>query len=210
MSAISVSIIDDNEKLRDSISTFLQGSPGFRCVSAYGNATTALKHLPTDEPDVVLMDINMPGMDGIECVVRLKAQMPELQIVMFTVYEDTDRIFKALSAGANGYLLKRAAPTQLLEAIRDVHGGGSAMSSSIARKVVASFQQTAPLAPPEVHLSPREHEVLDCLAKGMTYKAIADTLEISIETIRTHLKRVYQKLHVQSRTEAVAKYMRRG
>lgn len=210
MSAISVSIIDDNEKLRDSISTFLQGSPGFRCVSAYRNATTALKHLPTDKPDVVLMDINMPGMDGIECVVRLKAQMPELQIVMFTVYEDTDRIFKALSAGANGYLLKRAAPTQLLEAIRDVHGGGSAMSSSIARKVVASFQQTAPLAPPEVHLSPREHEVLDCLAKGMTYKAIADTLEISIETIRTHLKRVYQKLHVQSRTEAVAKYMRRG
>ncbi len=205
---ITVSIVDDNQKLRDSITTFLGGAPGFRCVSAYGSAAAALKHLPDDKPDVVLMDINMSGMDGIECVAQLKARMPELQIVMFTVYEDTDRIFKALAAGANGYLLKRAAPVKLLEAIRDVNAGGSAMSSSIARKVVASFQKAAPALKTEAHLSPREQGVLDCLAKGMTYKAIADQLGISIETIRTHLKRVYQKLHVQSRTEAVAKYVR--
>jgi DNA-binding NarL/FixJ family response regulator len=148
-------------------------------------------------------------MDGIQCVERLKARMPEMQIVMLTVYEDTDKIFKALSAGANGYLLKRVAPTKLLEAISDVHAGGSAMSSSIARKVVASFQKVSPLTAPETHLSPREQTVLDCLAKGLTYKAIADQLGISIETIRTHLKRVYQKLHVRSRTEAVAKYLQR-
>ncbi|MDB6123877.1 MAG: Two component transcriptional regulator, LuxR family [Pedosphaera sp.] len=206
---ITVSIVDDNQKLRESITTFLKGTPEFRCISAYGSAAEALKHLPVEKPDVILMDINMAGMDGIECAARLKAETPEMQIVMLTVYEDTDKIFRALSAGANGYILKRAEPAKLLEAIRDVHAGGSAMSSSIARKVVASFQKSAPASPTEAHLSPREQNVLDCLAKGMTYKAIACDLGISIETIRTHLKRVYQKLHVQSRTEAVVKYMRR-
>ena len=205
---IAISIVDDDRRLRESIATFIDGSPGFRCVSAYGNGALALENLPGDKPDVVLMDINMAGMDGIECVGKLKARMPDVQIVMLTVYEDTDKIFKALSAGANGYLLKRVAPARLLEALRDVHAGGSAMSSSIARKVVASFQRPQPAAAPETHLSPREQTVLDCLAKGLTYKAIADHLGISIETIRTHLKRVYQKLHVRSRTEAVAKYLR--
>jgi len=205
---ITLSIVDDNQKLRDSITTFLNGSPGFRCVSAYGSAAAALEKLPTDKPDVVLMDINMPGIDGIECVARLKTQLPDMQIVMLTVYEDTDKIFKALSAGATGYLLKRCPPAKLLEAISEVHAGGSAMSSSIARKVVASFQKASPASAAEAHLSPREQMVLDCLAKGLTYKAIADQLQISIETIRTHLKRIYQKLHVQSRTEAVAKYVR--
>jgi RNA polymerase sigma factor (sigma-70 family) len=206
---ITISIIDDDKQLRESIATFVDGSPGFRCVSAYGNGALALEKLPEDRPDVVLMDINMAGMDGIQCVERLKARMPDMQIVMLTVYEDTDKIFKALSAGANGYLLKRVAPNKLLEAIRDVHAGGSAMSSSIARKVVASFQKASPSTAAETHLSPREQTVLDCLAKGLTYKAIADQLGISIETIRTHLKRVYQKLHVRSRTEAVAKYLQR-
>jgi DNA-binding NarL/FixJ family response regulator len=205
---ITVSIIDDNVSLRESITTFINGSTGFRCVSACGSAAAALEHLPADKPDVVLMDINMPGMDGIECVRRLKGLMPEVQIVMLTVYEDTDKIFKALAAGATGYLLKRVSPVKLLEAITDVHAGGSAMSSSIARKVVASFQKAAPVTEPGVHLSPREQSVLECMAKGLTYKQIAAQLGISIETIRTHLKRVYQKLHVQSRTEAVAKYMR--
>ena len=205
---IALSIVDDDKLLRESITTFLDGSPGVRCVSAYGSAAMALEKLPADKPDVVLMDINMAGMDGIECVARLKARMPELQIIMLTVYEDTDKIFRALSAGASGYLLKRVAPAKLLEAISDVHAGGSAMSSSIARKVVASFQRPPPAAAPETHLSPREQTVLECLAKGLTYKAIADQLGISIETIRTHLKRVYQKLHVRSRTEAVAKYLR--
>jgi DNA-binding NarL/FixJ family response regulator len=205
---ITISIVDDDKQLRDSIATFLDGSSGFRCVSTYGSGAAALQSLPADKPDVVLMDINMAGMDGIECVARLKTRMPEVQIVMLTVYEDTDKIFKALSAGATGYLLKRVAPGKLLEAIREVHAGGSAMSSSIARKVVASFQKVAPASASEVHLSPREQAVLDGLAKGLTYKAIADQLGISIETIRTHLKRIYQKLHVQSRTEAVAKYVR--
>ena len=127
---ITVSIVDDNKKLRDSITTFLEGSPGFRCVKAYGSAAAALQDLPANKPDVVLMDINMTGMDGIECVARLKTQMPEVQVIMLTVYEDTEKIFKALSAGATGYLLKRGAPEELLEAIREVHGGGSAMSSS--------------------------------------------------------------------------------
>ena len=205
---ITISIVDDDKRLRESITTFINGSPGFRCVSAYGSGATALEHLPADKPEVVLMDINMTGMDGIECAARLKARMPEVQIIMLTVYEDTDKIFKALSAGATGYLLKRVAPATLLEAIRDVHGGGSAMSSSIARKVVATFQKASPAPADGVHLSPREQAVLEGLAKGLTYKAIADQLGISIETIRTHLKRVYQKLHVQSRTEAVAKFMR--
>jgi len=206
---ISVSIVDDEKDLRESIKTFIDGSAGFRCVSSYSNAAAALTGLPNDKPDVVLMDINMVGMDGIECVERLKTTTPDIQIVMLTVYEDTDKIFKALSAGASGYLLKRSSPASLLDAIKEVHAGGSPMSSSIARKVVASFRKAAPIAEKAIHLSPREQTVLDCLAKGLTYKQIADQLEISIDTIRTYLRRIYEKLHVQSRTEAVAKYLRR-
>jgi DNA-binding NarL/FixJ family response regulator len=206
---ITVSIVDDETELRQSITTFVNGSPGFKCISAYGSAKEALQHLPTDRPDVVLMDIHMKGMDGIECVQRLKLLVPEIQIVMLTVYEDTEQIFKALSVGASGYLLKRLSPTKLLQAIREVHAGGSPMSSSIARKVVASFQKAGKAAEKEQSLlSPRETMVLDCLAKGLTYKQIADQLEISIDTIRTYIRRVYEKLHVQSRTEAVAKYLR--
>ena len=205
---ITVSIVDDEKELRQSIATFVNGSPGFKCISAYGSAREALDHLPSEKPDVVLMDIHMKGMDGIECVERLKALVPEIQIVMLTVYEDTDQIFKALSVGASGYLLKRLSPTKLLQAIREVHAGGSPMSSSIARKVVASFQKTGKEAEKQSNLSPREQMVLDCLAKGLTYKQIADELTISIDTIRTYIRRVYEKLHVQSRTEAVAKYLR--
>jgi DNA-binding NarL/FixJ family response regulator len=204
---ISVSIVDDEKQLRQSITTFVNGSPGFHCVSAYDSAETALKGLPADKPDVVLMDINLGGMNGIECVERLKAEAPTMQILMLTVYEDTDQIFRALAAGASGYLLKRSSPTKLLQAIREVHSGGSPMSSSIARKVVASFQKSKQAGPKPTHLSPREEAVLNCLAKGLTYKQIADQLEISIDTIRTYLRRIYEKLHVQSRTEAVAKYL---
>jgi len=205
---ISVSIVDDEKGLRESIAAFVNGSSGFRCVSTYSNAEAALKGLPGDEPDVVLMDINMAGMSGIECVERLKAASPDMQIVMLTVYEDTDKIFKALSAGATGYLLKRLSPAKLLNAIREVQAGGSPMSASIARKVVASFQRAAPVAEKHTNLSPREQAVLDCLSKGLTYKQIADQLGISIDTIRTYLRRIYEKLHVQSRTEAVARYLR--
>jgi DNA-binding NarL/FixJ family response regulator len=206
---ISVSIVDDEKKLCQSIATFLNGSPGFRCVSFYGSGEAALKHLPADPPDVVLMDINMAGMDGIECVRQLKTRLPQLQVVMLTVYEDTEQIFKALTAGATGYLLKRHEPEELLQAIRDVHAGGSPMSNSIARKVVASFQAANRAGEQQNLLSAREQSVLDCLAQGLAYKQIADQLGISINTIRTHLRHIYEKLHVQSRTEAVAKYLRR-
>jgi DNA-binding NarL/FixJ family response regulator len=205
---ISVSIVDDEKGLRDSIATFVNGSPGFRCLSAYPSAEAALQGLPAERPDVVLMDINMAGMSGIECVEKLRAVAPATQIVILTVYEDTDKIFKALSAGASGYLLKRLTPAKLLQAIREVHAGGSPMSSSIARKVVASFRRADAATEKQPHLSPREQAVLDCLAKGLTYKQIADQLDISIDTIRTYLRRIYEKLHVQSRTEAVAKYLR--
>jgi len=205
---ITVSIVDDEAKLRQSIATFENGSPGFKCVSGYSSAETALQHLASDKPDVVLMDINLGGMSGIECVEQLKATSPEMQIMMLTVYEDTEKIFRALAAGANGYLLKRSSPTKLLQAIREVHGGGSPMSSSIARKVVASFQKSA-AGSGEKHgqLSPREEAVLEGLAKGWTYKQLASELDISIDTIRTYIRRIYEKLHVCSRTEAVAKYL---
>jgi DNA-binding NarL/FixJ family response regulator len=205
---ISVSIVDDEKKLCESIATFLNGSPGFRCVSIYGSADAALKRLPADRPDVALMDINMPGLNGIECVSRLKALAPEIQIVMLTVYEDTDQIFKALAAGATGYLLKRSDPDELLQAIRVVNAGGSPMSNSIARKVVASFQKAGQVGEKLDLLSAREQAVLDCLAQGLAYKQIGDQLGISINTIRTHLRHIYEKLHVQSRTQAVAKYLR--
>lgn len=209
---ITVSIVDDDAKLRQSIAAFVNGSPGFKCVSSYGSAETALSQLTSDKPDVVLMDINMGGMSGIECVEKLKELFPEMQILMLTVYEDTEKIFRALAAGANGYLLKRSSPTKLLAAIREVHGGGSPMTSSIARKVVASFQKQKTVSDATEEkagqLSPREMAVLDGLARGWTYKQIAGELEISIDTIRTYIRRIYEKLHVQSRTEAVAKYLR--
>jgi len=203
---ISISIVDDEKELCQSIATFVNGAPGFRCVSTYHSGEAALQHLPAEQPDVVLMDIHMTGMSGIECVKQLKAVVPAMQIVMLTVYEDTGQIFNALSAGASGYMLKRLTPGKLLEAIREVQSGGSPMSGSIARKVVASFQKSKQTGEKQVHLSPREEMVLNCLAKGLTYKQTADQLEISITTIRSYLRRIYEKLHVQSRTEAVAKY----
>jgi DNA-binding NarL/FixJ family response regulator len=205
---ITVSIVDDEKELCQSIATFVNGAPDFRCLSMYHSGETALEHLPQDRPDVVLMDIHMTGMNGIECVECLKAKIPQMQIMMLTVYEDTDQIFKALEAGASGYMLKRLTPSKLLEAIRDVYGGGSPMSSSIARKVVASFQKAKRQDEEQAHFTSREQMVLDCFAKGLTYKQTADHLNISIDTIRTYVRRIYEKLHVQSATEAVAKYMR--
>lgn len=204
---ITVSIVDDEKELCQSIATFVNGAPGFRCVSMYHSGEAALEHLPQDKPDVVLMDIHLTGMSGIECVENLKASMPQMQIMMLTVYEDTDQIFKALSAGASGYMLKRLTPNKLLDAIRDVHGGGSPMSSPIARKVVASFQHEKRKNGDQTHFTSREQMVLDCFARGLTYKQTADHLSISIDTIRTYVRRIYEKLHVQSATEAVAKYM---
>jgi DNA-binding NarL/FixJ family response regulator len=207
---IRVSIIDDCTELRESISSFLNGAPGFHCAGAYENAEIALQHLPADAPDVVLMDINLPGMSGIECVSRLKVSMPETQVLMVTVYEDAESIFNALAAGASGYLLKRLEPAKLLEAIAEVAAGGSPMSASIARKVVHSFQQPLPQENKQARLSAREKEVLERLARGRAYKQIADELGVSIDTIRTYIRRIYEKLQVRTRTEAVARYMTRS
>jgi len=205
---IRVSIVDDEVDLRENIAGFVDAAKGFRCVSVHSTAEEALANLPREKPDVVLMDINLGGMSGIECVRQLKPQMRDTQMVMLTVFENTERIFSALAAGASGYLLKRLDPEKLLEAIRDVHQGGSPMSAPIARKVVQSLQTSRATAEETVELSPREREVLDGLAEGQAYKQIADKLNVSIHTVRNYIRRIYEKLHVRSSAEAVAKYLR--
>jgi DNA-binding NarL/FixJ family response regulator len=206
---ISVSIVEDNEQLRGTLARVLNRADGFRCLSQYGDAESALVGLPKDRPDVVLMDINLPGMNGVECARQLKAQAPQTQIMMLTVYEDTENIFNALASGASGYLLKRTRSAELLEAIREVQRGGSPMTTHIARKVVQSFQKSGPSQQPAENLSQREQEVLDCLSQGFLYKEIAEKLGISYETVHTYIRRIYEKLQVRTRTEAVAKFLRR-
>ena len=205
--AVSVSIVEDNEKLRGTLARVLNRADGFSCASQYPSAEDALKDLPNVKPDVVLMDINLPGINGVECVRQLKKIMPQVLIIMLTVYEDTENIFDALAAGASGYLLKRTTGAELLNAIRDVQRGGSPMTAHIARKVVQSFQKNAPAQPAE-NLSEREQQVLDLLSQGLMYKEIADKLQISYETVHTYIRRIYEKLRVRTRTEAVAKFLR--
>jgi DNA-binding NarL/FixJ family response regulator len=205
---ISVSIVEDDAPARGILANWIRGADGFRFVSEHGSAESALARLPGEKPAVVLMDINLPGLSGTECVRQLKTQLPETQFVMVTVYEDADHIFNALAAGASGYLLKQTRRNELLAALKQVHAGGSPMTSNIARKVVQSFQQKAPPSAPAEHseLSPREQEVLALLARGYLYKEIADNLNISLPTVNTYIRRVYEKLHVRSRAQAVAKY----
>ena len=205
---IAVSIVEDNDKLRGTLARVLDRAEGFHCVSDYASAEDALKHLPQVRPDVVLMDINLPGMNGVECVRQLKQLLPQTQVMMLTVYEDTENIFNALTAGASGYMLKRTSSPELLEAIQEVSRGGSPMTMHIARKVVQSFQKTAATAPSAENLSEREQQVLDLLSQGLMYKEIADKLEISYETVHTYIRRIYEKLQVRTRTEAVAKFLR--
>jgi DNA-binding NarL/FixJ family response regulator len=206
---LTVAIVEDNDKLRATLARVVDRADGFRCVSQYANAEDALKDLPTVKPDVVLMDINLPGMNGVQCVRQLKTLAPAIQVMMLTVYEDTENIFSALQAGANGYLLKRTSSKELLEAITEVHRGGSPMTMHIARKVVQSLQQTAATAQPAENLSEREQQVLDLLSQGLMYKEIAEKLGISYETVHTYIRRIYEKLQVRTRTEAVAKFLRR-
>jgi RNA polymerase sigma factor (sigma-70 family) len=206
---VSVSIVEDNDKLRGTLVRVINRAEGFRCISDYANAEDALKDLPQTRPDVVLMDINLPGMNGVECVRQLKQLLPQTQVMMLTVYEDTENIFNALTAGASGYMLKRTSTKELLEAIQEVHRGGSPMTMHIARKVVLSFQKTAATAQATENLSEREQQVLDLLSQGLMYKEIADKLEISYETVHTYIRRIYEKLQVRTRTEAVAKFLRR-
>jgi DNA-binding NarL/FixJ family response regulator len=205
---IRVSIVEDDNRVRESLARLIDRSPGFACVSKHPSAEDALRDLPPHRPNVVLMDINLGGMTGIECVRLLKDVLPETQVMMLTVYENTDHIFSALSAGASGYLLKQTPPDELLAAVQELNRGGSPMSSHIARKVVASFQQPAAVPTNELAtLSPREKEVLDYLAKGFLYKEIAEALGIGYDTVHTHIRRVYEKLHVRSRAQAVAKHL---
>jgi RNA polymerase sigma factor (sigma-70 family) len=206
--AITVSIVEDDARVRESLAGLISRAPGFECLSSYPTGEDALAEIPKKKPQVVLMDINLPGMSGIDCVRKLKIAEPSCQIVMLTVYENTEQIFKALANGASGYLLKATPPDELLSAIQDVHRGGSPMTSHIARKVVQSFQQSTASAKATENLSPREQEVLELLAKGFLYKEIADQLHISFETVHTYIRRIYEKLQVRSRTEAVAKYLR--
>jgi DNA-binding NarL/FixJ family response regulator len=206
---ITVSIVEDNDQLRGTLARVIGRADGFRYVSQYGTAEAALEGLVKDKPEVVLMDINLPGMNGVECVRQLKQQVPSIQVVMLTVYEDTDNIFKALAAGAAGYMLKRTKSAELLEAIREVHRGGSPMTTHIARKVTQSFLKSGPSSQPTENLSEREQEVLDCLSQGFLYKEIAEKLGISYETVHTYIRRIYEKLQVRTRTEAVAKFLKR-
>ncbi len=204
---INVSIVEDDAGIRESLSTLINGASKFKCVSSYANAEDALKDIPLKKPDVVLMDINLPRMNGIECVQKLKAILPKVHVLMLTVFEDGDQSIKSLMAGANGYLLKRTKPAKLLEAIEEVHRGDSPMSAKIARNVVEYFNKKGVANPKTVELSKREEEILDLLVKGHRYKEISDALGISFDTVRSHLRNIYEKLHVSSRTEAVVKYL---
>lgn len=212
---IKVAIVEDDSKVRGSLAMLINGAPGFACVATYPNAEAALKQVPADLPDIVLMDINLPKMSGIECAARLKAERKSLLIVMLTSYEDSELIFQSLRAGAGGYLLKRSAPLEILEALQDVHRGGSPMSSSIARKVVSYFQEEggpeekkdAETPPEGSHLSEREVEILGLLAQGYQYKEIGSKLAISAFTVRNHLRNICEKLQVRSRTEAIVKFL---
>ena len=201
-----VAIVEDNSALRGRLQSILKSAPGVCCVGAFSSAEQALEGMIAAQPDVILMDINLPGISGIECVARLRKDLPAVHVIMLTVYEDSDRIFQALQAGADGYLVKSSPTDILLKAIEDVHQGGAPMSSHIARKVVRQFRQTEPSRDEAANLAPREREVLNLLASGFVYKEIADQLGIGFETVRTYVKNICKKLNVRNRLEAVARF----
>jgi DNA-binding NarL/FixJ family response regulator len=207
---IAVSIVEDDPQARKILAGWVSNAPGFRLCGDWGDAEAALAELPEKKPHVVLMDINLPGMSGVDAVKKLKPSLPETQFVMLTVYEDEDHIYNALAAGATGYLLKETPRQELLKALEDVFRGGSPMTSNIARKVVQSFGEPRVSVAAGQELSPREQEVLELLARGYLYKEIAERLNISIPTVNTYVRRMYEKLHVRSRAQAVAKYAHLG
>jgi DNA-binding NarL/FixJ family response regulator len=201
-----VAIVEDDSGLRAQLEGILSSADGVCCVGSYPSAEKALQGLRKVRPDVILMDIKLPGMSGIECVARLRDDLPATHVIMLTVYEDSERIFQALQAGADGYLVKSSPTEVLLAAIDDVHRGGAPMSSNIARKVVRQFRQFDASTDETESLAPREREVLDLLASGYVYKEIADQMGIGSETVRTYVKSICKKLHVKNRLEAVARY----
>jgi len=203
----SVAIVEDNRDFRTTLKNFVDEAPGYRCVCACDTAEDALKAIPKLLPDVVLMDIHLPNMSGVACTRRLKELCPAIRILILTVYEDNERIFGALKAGASGYLLKRAEPAEIIRAINEVRLGGAPMSSQIASRVVESFHENPKALPKEQKLSRREEEILEELSKGYSTKEIASRFSISANTVHTHLQHIYDKLHVCSRTEAVLKFL---
>jgi DNA-binding NarL/FixJ family response regulator len=205
---INVCIFEDNKALRESLSSLIETNPGFQLLGAWPDAIKAVAHVKECEPDVILMDINMPGVNGIEAVVLIKKQFPAVQILMQTVFEEDDKVFASICAGASGYVLKNTTPVRLLEAIKEVHEGGAAFTPSIARKVLkmAANQNTDPAE--YIKLSDREKEVLQKLVEGMSYKMVAASLDIAFDTVHTHIANIYSKLHVNSKSEAVAKAIR--
>ena len=202
-----VAIVEDKPSLCQLLTRLVKTAPGLEFVGVCKSAEDALRLIPETKPDVVIMDIQLPGMSGIACTARLRSLAPKSQVLIFTVFEDSDQIFEALKAGACGYLLKRATPDEILEAIREVKHGGAPMTPEIARRVVASFRRDPTAADERKNLTPREEEILRLLAKGYVTKEIADQLHISFDTVRSHLRHIYEKLHVRSRTEAVIKYL---
>ncbi len=202
-----IAIVEDNKVIRESLMEFVQTDSECQCIYVCATAAEALKEIPKCQPDIVLMDIQLPDISGIECTARLKQLLPAVQIIMVTVYEDTERIYKALRAGACGYLLKRCSPEELIFAIREVRQGGAPMSREIARKVIASFREPATTASEVEGLSPREREILELLANGHPNKTIAARLGLTDGTVRWHLRHVYNKLHVRSRMEAALKFL---
>ncbi len=203
---IKVAIVEDDRGVRQSLEWLLKSSKEFSCVAACDSAEDALQKLPVAAPEVILMDINLPNRSGIECTGRIKELLPSAQVVMITVYDESEKVFNALRAGASGYILKRASPERILQAIREVHVGGVPMSSEIARKVLGAFREPAQ-ASEEQNLSRREQEILELLARGCSNKDIATKLSVSIETVTWHLRHIYSKLHVRSRTQAALKFL---
>lgn len=207
--SITVAIVEDKEPIRQSLAILVDGAEGFSCQATFENAESAIEYLPSHCVDVVLMDIDLPGMNGIDCVRQLKALCPEMQFMMCTMYDEDETVFDALKAGANAYILKRSPPHKLLEAITELHEGGAPMSSTIARKIAGSFY-TSPSATNELDvLTSREREILDRLAKGHSHKEVANELFISPTTVRKHIFNIYEKLQVHSKVEAVNKYLGR-
>lgn len=204
---IRVVIVDDFPEIRNGLAALIGGSPGFECLGVFENGYDALEGVPLLSPDIVLMDIDMPKMNGIECVRRLKDMVPHIPVMMLTVFEDDEKIFQSILSGAKAYILKNSPPAKLLESIEDLYNGGSPMSGQIARKVVLAFQQMGASKEEPENLTSREQEILSYLAKGFLYKEIAEKLFISVDTVRTHLHRIYEKLQVRSRTEAVVKFI---
>jgi DNA-binding NarL/FixJ family response regulator len=203
----TVALVEDNDTVRQTLSRWIDSSRECRCACACATGKEALELIPRHRPDVVLMDIHLPGESGIVCTARLKARLPQLQVIILTVYKDHELIFQALKAGACGYLLKRASREDILRAIAEVQAGGAPMTGEIARQVIEVFRRPAAATNPSVKVSPREHDVLELLARGLANKQIAAELGISYETVCVHLRRIYDKLHVRSRTEAVIKHL---